>query len=50
MGVVNYFFVVWEIISHTLYPLNKLTSSKIKFKWTEVEKKVFEENKRIVVY
>ena len=29
--------------SHTLPPLNKITSSKVKFKWAKIEQTVFEE-------
>ena len=39
---------MWEICSHTLGTLTKLTPSKLKFKWTEVEQKASEEIKRIV--
>ena len=37
-----------ESYSHMLAPLTKLTPSKVKYKWTEVEKKLFGEIKRIV--
>ena len=34
--------------SHLLHPLTALTSNKVKFKWTEVEQKVFDDIKRVV--
>ena len=37
-----------ESYSHMLAPLTKLTPSKVKYKWTEVEQKSFKEIKRIV--
>ena len=39
---------MWSIRSHTLLPLTNITSSKVKFKWTQVEQDDFEEIKWIV--
>ena len=36
--LLNYYRNVWERHSHTLDPFTKLLTSKVKFKWTEVEK------------
>ena len=38
---------MWEILSHTLAPLTKITPSKVKFKWTKIEQESFEEIERI---
>ena len=40
---------MWYKRSHLLQPLTAITSTKINFKWTDIEKKVFDEIKRIVV-
>ena len=45
VGLVNYYRYIW---SHLLQPLTALTSTKIKFKWTDVEQKAFNKIKRIV--
>ena len=39
---------MWEINSHILAPLTKITSTKLKFKWTKIEQYNFDEIKRIV--
>ena len=39
---------MWSRLSHTLAPLTKTLSSKMKLKWTNIEQDVFEEIKRIV--
>ena len=39
---------MWARRSHTLAPLNNITSSKVKFKWTKIEHDAFDEIKRIV--
>ena len=48
IGLVNYYRDTWKMKSHTLAPLTKLTSSKVKFKWTEIELKQFKEIRRIL--
>ena len=37
---------MWTRCSHPLHPLTALTSPKVKFKWTDVEQKAFDEIKR----
>ena len=37
-----------ERLSHTLAPLTKITSDKIKCKWTKIEQDAFDEIKGIV--
>ena len=32
IGVVNYYYNIWERLSHMLVPLTNITSSKVKFK------------------
>ena len=39
IGLVNYYKYMWAKQSHLLQPLTALTSHKVKFKWTFVEKK-----------
>ena len=39
---------MWERFSHTLAPLTKQISSKVKFKWTRIEQDYFDEIKHIV--
>ena len=39
---------MWAIRSHLLHPLTALTLPKVKFKWTDVEHKAFDEINRIV--
>ena len=34
---------MWAIRSHLLHPLTELTLTKVKFKWTDVEHKAFDE-------
>ena len=41
---------MWSRLSYTLSPLNKITSSKLKFRWTKVEQELFENNNRILVH
>ena len=43
IGLVYYYQVIWERLSHTLKPFTNLSSIKINFKWTEVKQKAFEE-------
>ena len=37
IGLVNYYLNMWARCSHTLETLNKINSSKVKFKWNKVE-------------
>ena len=40
---------MWARRSHKLAPSTKITSNKVKFKWTKIEKDAFDKIKRIVV-
>lgn len=48
IGIVNYYRDMWIRRSDILAPLSRLTSSTIKWQWTEVEQKAFETMKRII--
>ena len=48
IGVINYYCIFWPRRSHMISPLDKLTSIKRNFKWTQVEKDTFDKIKRIV--
>ena len=48
IGLVNYYRDIWDKWSHLLQPFTALTSNKVKFKYTEVEQKAFDEIKQIV--
>ena len=41
IGLVNYYYYrdMWAKWSHLLQPLTTLTPKKVKFKWTDIEKK-----------
>ena len=39
---------MWPKCSHILQPLTRLKSKNVIFKWTDVEKKAFDEVKRLV--
>ena len=45
IGLVNYYIDMWSKRPHLLQPLTVLTSKKVKFKWTVVEQKEFDETK-----
>ena len=45
IGIVNYYRDMWAKRSHLLHPITALTSNKVKFKWTDLEQKVFEDIK-----
>ena len=48
VGLVNYYRDMWRKRSHTISPLTKLCSTKVKFKWTDVENNDFIATKKIV--
>ena len=50
IGAINYYRDMWPRRSHTLAPLNKLTSINRKFEWKEFEQYAFDEIKRIVAH
>ena len=43
MGIVNYYWDMWDIRSHLLYPSTALTLNKVNFKLTDVEQKAFDD-------
>ena len=48
IGVINYYRDMWPRHSHILAPLSKLVSPNMKFKWTDIEQKAFEEIKKVI--
>ena len=46
--MINYYRDMWPKRSETLAPLSAMTSSKVKWQWTEVHQKAFKEIKRIM--
>ena len=48
IGIVNYYRYMWDKRSHILHPLTALTSHKVRFKWTDLEQKAFDDIKRAV--
>ena len=48
IGLVDLYHDMWERLSHTVSPLTKLNSGKLKFGWTKIEQDAFEEINRIV--
>ena len=46
--IVNYYRDMWAKRSHILHPLTALTSHKVKFKWTDLEPKSFDDTKLAV--
>ena len=48
IGIVKYNRDTWARRSHLLHPLTALTSNKVKFKWTDIEQKLFDNIKRAV--
>ena len=45
VGMVKYYFRMFDRRSHMLQPLTRLTPKKVNSKWTEVEQKVFDKVK-----
>ena len=41
---------MWSIRSHKLAPLTNLTSSKVKFLWTQIKLDAFDEIKQVVAH
>ena len=48
IGMVNYYRDMWICRSHVLAPLTALTSSEVKFVWTDKERKAFNVMKQIL--
>ena len=48
LGCVNYYRDMWIWRSHILAPLNKLLSKESKWQWTELEKKAFDDIKKVM--
>ena len=48
IGIVKYYNYMWAKRSHLLHPLTALTSHNTRFKWTDLEQKVFDDIKRAV--
>jgi hypothetical protein len=48
IGMINYYRDMWVRQSEVLAPLTKLCSKTVKFQWTEMEQKAFEQAKRII--
>ena len=48
IGLLNYYSYTWSRRSHLLHPLTSLMTNKAKFKFTDVEHKVFDDIKRSV--
>ena len=46
--IVNYYRDMWSRRSYLLHPLTARTSNKVKFKWTDVEQKAFDDIKGAV--
>ena len=46
--LVNYYRDMWYRRSHLLQPLTALPSTKVNFKWTDVEQQAFDKIKQIV--
>ena len=48
IGMVNYYRDMWPKRSHLLAPLSALTSSKVKWKWTDECQVAFEQMKEMI--
>ena len=44
----NYYRGIWARRSHKLAPLTKITSNKVKFKWTKIKQDSFDEINQMV--
>ena len=45
VGFVDYYMDMWDKQSHLLQLLTEVTSTKVTFKWTDVEQKMFDKIK-----
>ena len=50
IGLLNYYRDMWDIRSHLLQPLTEQTSTKVTFKWADVEQNAFNKIKQIVTH
>ena len=48
IGLINYYKDMWHKRSDTLAPLTRLTSKTVKWRWTHVEQKAFDDMKMIL--
>ena len=48
VGLVSYYRAMWTVQSYLIQPLTAITSTKVTFKWTDVEQKAFNTVKQIV--
>ena len=50
VGLLKYYRDMWVRRSHLLHQWTEITSPKVKFKWTDVEQKAFDDIKRTVTH
>ena len=48
VGSVKYYMYIWSRRSHLLQPLTSLTSTEVRFEWTNSEQQAFDKIKQIV--
>jgi hypothetical protein len=48
IGMVNYYRDLYPRRSHILAPLSSMTSAKVKWQWTEIHQKAFDEMKQVI--
>ena len=48
VGLVNYYRDMWRKRAHVLAPITKICSTKVKFKWNDVDNNYFIAMKNIV--